>query len=192
MSSQANKRMNFHKSVFLDPSNELQSKKGAGNTSHFDSVHTIKTKTKKQSKDFDIHTSASDLGKIKQQIQNLGKTKVSGVKKIEIGINRKDPKKGVTLKQTQGLSSRSNQDIKRASVDPKTQSTKKMKLLNYGKVEPTKQMKSSNALKLTKSIDRESDNKKINTIKTHHSKNDSIKQMKERQRQEKEFKELQN
>jgi len=48
----------------------------------------------------DTNNSVSDLGKIKQQISSLGKMHRTGIKKIEIGINKKDLKKTVTLKQS--------------------------------------------------------------------------------------------
>jgi hypothetical protein len=60
---------------------------------HHDSSQTIKPKMKKIPTG-ETHNSATDLGKIKQRINYLGSNK-QGIKKIEIGITKKD-----NLKQT--------------------------------------------------------------------------------------------
>lgn len=85
------KRNQFHKSVF---DHNESSMKRPPNVAHQDSSHTIKTKTKKSSKDFggsnDLTNSIGDIGKIKYKINTINSITRQGIKKIEIGIAKKE------------------------------------------------------------------------------------------------------
>jgi hypothetical protein len=68
----ANKQLNMHKSLFVDPNIESQSRKVVA-AIYSTQPDSVKSKGKKISKDFGMaNSSLSDLGKIKQQIATLG------------------------------------------------------------------------------------------------------------------------